>query len=723
MGDCESIIPTYDAEQHVIAAALHLVKALGVSKNLNDDMKKILAEFETHFSTTTKLPESNTRLIREAEDRLKCAQEKVMSRQSNPLMIWDSGPKEVSEYLQAIDEVRRLTESLGSMLSNNNEKQKELHDRAHSILQLAMAKLEEELMNILARNKRFFGPRCMSFHSYEEGIVFDESIVSTEDDSVEDPCRRESIGTESEEYIMDSVHPGVVSEIKSIATVMFASNYDQEFCQAFINFWRDALDDYLIICNMDKLSIEDVLKMEWSSLHRKIKKWCRAMKSIIGFYLANEKWLFNQVLGEFGSVSLICFVEASKTSMLCLLNFGEAIAIGPHLPERLFCLINMYEVLADLLQDIDALFLGEAGSFIRTEFHELLRRLGVSTRVTFVEFGNQIASNTSTTPVPKGGIHPLTKYVMNYIKTLAGYGDALNLLLEGQDREDLDPVGDAEDGGQNISSYTFGPMAHHLQSVTSILETNLDNKSKLYRDGSLQHIFMMNNIHYMVEKVKGPELTTYFGYEWIRRHIGKFQQHATSYERATWSSVLSLLRSDGSLEKAILREKCRGFAFAFEEVYRSQTGWSIPDSQLRGDLQISTSQKVIHAYRTFLGRYSTSISDKYIKYTADDLENYILDLFEGSPRSLHNPRKSLEIHLGRVNLWEKQWSSSMVLMKESGGRKLNTHLLKEIMNSFDELMEALGFKGEHWIEFTLGETFGADKLPMRRFPHQLYEIS
>uniref|UniRef100_A0A5B6ZJ43 Exocyst subunit Exo70 family protein n=1 Tax=Davidia involucrata TaxID=16924 RepID=A0A5B6ZJ43_DAVIN len=629
MGDCESIIPTYDAEQHVIAAALHIVKALGVSKNLSGDMRKILTEFETHFSTMTKLTESNTRLTSEAEDRLKCAQEKVMSWRSKQLMIWDSGPKEASEYLQAVDEVRRLTESLGSLLSNNNGKPKELLDRAHSVLQMAMVRLEEELMHILARNKQFFGPRCMSFHSYEEGVVFDESIVSTEDDSVEDTSRGESSGTESEEYIMDSVHPGVVSDIKSIATVMFASNYDQEFCQAFTSFWRDALDEYLIICKMEKLSIEDVLKMEWSSLNHKIKKWCRAMKSVIQSYLASEKWLFNQVLGEFGSVSSICFFEASKASMLCLLNFGEAISIGPHPPERLFCLINMYEVLADLLQDIDALFLEEVGSFIRIEFHELLRRLGDSVRATFVGFGNQVALNTSTTPFPKGGIHPLTKYVMNYIRTLAGYGDTLNLLLEGQDRED----------GQNISSHIFGPMAHHFQSVTSILEANLDNKSNLYKNGSLKHIFMMNNIHYMVEKVKSSELRTYFGDEWIRKHIGKFQQHATSYERATWSSVLSLLRDDGTSGKAILRERCRDFSIAFEEVYKSHTGWSIPDPQLREDLRISTSQRVILAYRTFVGRISSSISDKYIKYTADELENYILDLFEGSPRSLHNRRR------------------------------------------------------------------------------------
>ncbi|XP_059640772.1 exocyst complex component EXO70E2-like [Cornus florida] len=638
MGDCEAVIPTHDGEQHVILAAQHIVKALWTNKNLSDDMRKILADLDTHLSTMTILTESKAGLTNEVEDQLICAQQRVMSWQSNQLMIWDSGPQEVSRYLQAVDEVRRLTESLGSLLSNNNGKQKELLDRAHSVLQMAMARLEKELIHILAHSKQFLGPRYISFQSYEGSVVCEESIVSNEDDSMGGKSRRESNSTESEECIISLVHPNVVSDIKSIATVMFASNYDQEFCQAFTSFWEIALNEFLINCEVDKLSIEDVLKMKWDSLYCRIRKWCRAMKAVIRFYLCSEKWLFDQVLGEFGSICSICFVEASKTSMLCLLNFGEAIAMGPHSPEILFCLIDMYEVLANLLQDIDALFSEEFGSFIRIEFHELLMRLGNSARVTFKKFGNEVASETSNTPFPRGGIHPLTKYVMNYIKTLAGYGDTLNLLLERQDGEELGTVVDAEDG-QSACSYHFRPMARYLWSVASILETNLDKKSRLYRDCSLKHIFMMNNIHYMVEKVKDPELGTYFGDEWIKKYIVKFQQHARSYERATWSSVLSLLRDDGKLGKSVLRERCRRFNVAFEEVYKSQTGWIIPDVQLREDVQISTSQKVIHAYRTFMGRYSICIEDKYIKYTEHNLENYILDLFEGSQRSLHNSRK------------------------------------------------------------------------------------
>ncbi|KAF3638456.1 hypothetical protein FXO38_15236 [Capsicum annuum] len=150
----------------------------------------------------------------------------------------------------------------------------------------------------------------------------------------------------------------------------------------------------------------------------------------------------------------------------------------------------------------------------------------------------------------------------------------------------------------------------------------------------------------MAEKVKNSNLRTILGDGWIRKHNWKFQHHAMSYERTTWSSILSLLRDEGlqnpgsnSISRTLLKERLYNFYLAFEDVYKSQTGWSIPDSQLREDLRISTSLKVIQAYRTFVGRHTNHISDKHIKYTADDLENFLLDLFEGSPRSLHGSHR------------------------------------------------------------------------------------
>ncbi len=44
MGDCTSVAPGLDGEENLIAAAQHIVKALGSNKNLTDDVRKILVD-------------------------------------------------------------------------------------------------------------------------------------------------------------------------------------------------------------------------------------------------------------------------------------------------------------------------------------------------------------------------------------------------------------------------------------------------------------------------------------------------------------------------------------------------------------------------------------------------------------------------------------------------------------------------------------------------------
>ncbi|KAM1296847.1 hypothetical protein ACFX10_023689 [Malus domestica] len=45
---------------------------------------------------------------------------------------------------------------------------------------------------------------------------------------------------------------------------------------------------------------------------------------------------------------------------------------------------------------------------------------------------------TFSNPVAGGGIHPLTKYVMNYLRILTDYGETLNFLFE--DSADADSI-------------------------------------------------------------------------------------------------------------------------------------------------------------------------------------------------------------------------------------------------------------------------------------------
>ncbi|EYU44196.1 hypothetical protein ABFS82_08G030900 [Erythranthe guttata] len=648
MGDCNNASTESgmeEAEEELIAAAQRILKALESKKYLTEDARKILANLGLQLTNMTSLF-AESRVIEvesneehnEIELQLNRISDKIMVWEKDESMIWDCGPDEAFEYLKAVEESRRLTEVLENRSPDSRNDDSTLLRRAHDLLQTGMNRLEDEFRHLLVQNRQPFEPEHMSFRSSEEDSMIEAgSVISSGDDSVDDVAaaavHRDSMGRSSVDYVIELVNVDVIPDLKSIANLMFDSNYGRECSQVFANVQRDALDDCLFILEVEKLSIEEVVKMEWKLLNSKIRSWIRAMKLFVRVYLASEKTLAERIFEDLDSVGSVCFAESSKAAVLQLLNFCEAVAVGPHQPEKLMRILDMYEVLAGVIPDIAGLYSGEAGTCVTTECKDILKRLGECAKATFLEFKNTVASSVSTNPFPGGGVHPLTKYVMNYFKTLTDYTKTLDEVL--RDEKDENTPREEEEEEE-------GPTGTQFRSFFDILETNLEVKSSLYKDEALRNLFLMNNIHYMAEKVRGSELRIVLGDEWIRKRNWKFQQHAMNYERATWSSILFLLKDEGiqnpgsnSISKTLLKERLQGFYAAFEEVYKNQSGWSIPDGRLRDDLHISTSLKVIQAYRTFVGRHINHISEKHIKYSADDLEDLLLDLFEGSQKSLH----------------------------------------------------------------------------------------
>ncbi|KAF5198766.1 Exocyst subunit exo70 family protein, partial [Thalictrum thalictroides] len=434
MEDCKPTISVVEGEENVITATQNFVRALETNGNLTASMRKILEDLNTQLSTMNVQSESKQG-IGKIEKQLSSVEEKITRWESDHSMIWESLPEAASEYLQAVDEVRKLAECLEDMSLGGDENVKELLRRTHGVLQIAMARLEEEFSFILSQNRQSFEPEHMSFRSCEDDSVHDFSGISIEYDQVEDSLQRDSSSRVSVDSLIDLVHPNVIPDLKCIANVMIASSYDQECCQAYISTRKEALDECLIQLEVEKMSIEEVMRMDWSDLNIVIKKWLRAMKTFAKVYLPSEKQLCEQIFGDISSVSSFCFFETSKPSILRLLSFGEAIAIGPLSPEKLFRILDMYEVLSDLLPHIDDLFLDEVGSFIKTEYHEVLKRLGDCIVGTYSEFENAVGSNQSTAPFAGGGIHHLTKYVMNYIKFFIDYSDTFNFLLRSHNGE------------------------------------------------------------------------------------------------------------------------------------------------------------------------------------------------------------------------------------------------------------------------------------------------
>ncbi|CAN6585561.1 unnamed protein product [Malus baccata var. baccata] len=634
-------------EDRVLATAQQIVKSLNTPKEVREDMLLIFSSFDNRLSNITNL--INGEDSKADEDRFGEAEKVIFRWESKSeahrnSVPWEESPVEAGEYLAAVDEILTLLEGL-SVRSDN-----ELVDRAENALQIAMTRLEDEFRHILIRNTvpfdsdRLYGSIrrvSLSFVS-NDGEIDDEFGSFGEEDR--DAGRFHERGGSLGDTDVDLIHPDAVVELKEIAERMIRSGYEKECVQVYNSVRRDALDECLVILGVERLSIEEVQKIEWKSLDEKMKKWIQAVKIGVRVLINGERRLCDQIFEGIDETRECCFNDTAKGCVMQLLNFGEAVAIGRRSPEKLFRILDMYDAMADVLPDLQQMMTDE---YVVGDARGVLDGLGDAARGTFAEFENAVQSEASKKPMLSGEIHPLTRYVMNYVKLLVDYSVTLNSLLD-TGEEELERLQGSPNDDLGIGS--MSPIGHRLLLLISNLESNLEEKSRVYDDGAMQSVFLMNNIQYIVQKVKDSEIRKLLGDQWVRKRRGQVRQYATGYLRAAWSKVLSCLKDEGiggstsNASKMALKERFKNFNANFEEIYRTQTAWKVPDAQLREELRISISEKVIPAYRSFMGRFGSQLESgrhagKYIKYTPDDLETYVLDLFEGTPCVLNHLRR------------------------------------------------------------------------------------
>ncbi|XLS44847.1 hypothetical protein HN51_001712 [Arachis hypogaea] len=139
--ESEPMIPELEREENLIAAARHIGKALGSNKNLTTDAKKILVDLGSKLSSMSisremeegkkgeedeeEEEEEEKGGVNATEDRINVIQEKIMRWEEDQSMIWDLGPEEASEYLNAANKACRLIEKLESFnLSKDDQEYK-----------------------------------------------------------------------------------------------------------------------------------------------------------------------------------------------------------------------------------------------------------------------------------------------------------------------------------------------------------------------------------------------------------------------------------------------------------------------------------------------------------------------------------------------------------------------------------------------------------------------
>uniref|UniRef100_A0A0E0M1P5 Exocyst subunit Exo70 family protein n=1 Tax=Oryza punctata TaxID=4537 RepID=A0A0E0M1P5_ORYPU len=601
-------------------------------------------------------------------------------------MLFDGGGDrvEAERFLRAVDDLRRLAPpSPAAVGSPRRTSSASGGGAASNAVQVAMARLEDEFRHVLSSRaldleiEALVDLTSLSMCSdrTNSADVAEEAAAADEDDSVSSSVgRRSSYRSLRSIREIDLLPADAISDLHAIASRMAAASYGRECVQVYASVRKPAVDSALRRLGVEKLSIGDVQRLEWEVLEAKIRRWIRAARAAVRGVFASERRLcfliFHDLPLSSSTISTAAatathdapFAEAVKGAALQLFGFAEAISIGRRSPEKLFKIIDLHDAIADLLPDVSDIFAAsKAGESIYVQAAEIRSRLADAVRGILSEFENAVLRDPSKSPVPGGTIHPLTRYVMNYSSLISDYKTTLSELIvsrpsacsriapEGNENAPSFPDLDLADPDSQL------PLAAHLIWIIVVLEHNLESKASLYKDAALSHLFIMNNVHYITHKVKdSPELRALIGDEYLKQLTGKFRLAATRYQRTAWLKILNCLRDEGlhvsggfssGVSKSALRERFKSFNAAFEEAHRVQSAWYVPDTQLREELRISIAEKLLPAYRSFLGRFRHHIEngrhpELYIKYSVEDLETSVTDFFEGCPPSLHNRRRS-----------------------------------------------------------------------------------
>ncbi|XP_066333515.1 exocyst complex component EXO70A1-like [Miscanthus floridulus] len=240
---------------------------------------------------------------------------------------------------------------------------------------------------------------------------------------------------------------------------MLRAGYGPEFAQVYVSARRDALMESVAVLGIKAITIEEVLRMEWSTLDQRMRWWSHAMRAVVRTFLADERWLYDEVFMSDEDLGHECFTDVARACVLQLLAFADALAVSPHATEKLYRTLVMYEALTDVRSELEALFYdgtvreffaGEQGRPGKIqgpiwrpcavahaahaqgrpwgEVSSTVQQLGSTVRHT-IEFSHAIHGEASWKPVHGGEIHPMTRYVLNYYGLLADCCGTLDAVL------------------------------------------------------------------------------------------------------------------------------------------------------------------------------------------------------------------------------------------------------------------------------------------------------
>ena len=539
---------------------------------------------------------------------------------ANVTSLFHADPHEAKQYLNS---VRDLQAAMQRLVTENSSSEKIV--AAQNLMQLAMKRLEKEFYQILSVNRANLDPESVSARSSRSSTSdFEESGESEEDEF--------RFGTELDDSISDVERVSMIAmaDLKAIADCMISSGYGRECVKIYKIIRKSIVDESLYHLGVERqISLSHLQKMDWEMVELKIKTWLNAVKVAVKTLFNGERILCDHVFSASDSIRESCFSEISKEAAISLFRFPETVAKYKKTPEKMFRTLDLYEAISELLPEIQSIFSYESTSTVRSQAINSLIKLGDAVRTMLMDFETAIQKDPSKATVPGGGVHPLTRYVMNYISLLADYSGALADIVADWPLNVQTPLPESYFGSP--SELDDSPVSVRFAWLVLVLLCKLDGKVELYKDVALSYLFLANNLQYVVAKVRSSNLKLFLDDDWVNKHELTVKQYASNYERMGWSKVISSLPEDPTAEISPdqARDCYKKFGAAFEEAYKKQSSWVVPDPKLRDEIKVSVARKLGASYGNFYEKNRSGLGS-FVKFAPDDLGNHLSDLFYGN---------------------------------------------------------------------------------------------
>ncbi|MCD7467901.1 hypothetical protein HAX54_005602 [Datura stramonium] len=514
--------------------------------------------------------------------------------------LFRDNPLEAKHLLKAVNDLQHAMQFVIKDSSSYNK----LLVRAHNLMQIAIKRLQREFHTILSGSSYFLDPETLSSRS----------------------------STEDNDEMQTKIGGVVMEDLKSIADCMIGAGYGRECVKIYKLNRKTVIDETLYYLGIEKLSSSKIKKMDWESLETKIKNWLSAVKIAVNALFRGERILCDFVFSASDNIRESCFSEIAKDGALTLFLFPEMVTKYKKKlsPEKIFRVLDLYDVVDELWVELESIFSFDSAAVVKSQATTLLAKLGNAARPMLSEFETAVQKDSSKV-VSGGRIHPLTRYVMNYLVLLGEYNGAICDIII-----DFSPISIQMMPESCYSSPTSGdgdspsPAIQRLAWLVLVLLCKLDGKAQLYNDVPLSYLFLANNLNYVISKVRESNLKHLLGSDWISKHEMKVKEYMSKYERTGWSKIVTSIPENltSEISPTEVKEYFNKFNSSFEEVYRKQSSWVIPDPKLRDHVKISLASKIIPIYQVFYEMYRGT--ESIVRFAPDDLQNYLSDLFHGA---------------------------------------------------------------------------------------------